>query len=158
MPGCRFPLRKHSIFFAEKNIFKLEACNFCEHPWRKRTSHETPYKKSKPSPKPGFYQALKPNEGKITMKVLEKGVLRQSTSWFKAGIGLGVMLFMAFTLLSVLDRGADGDQSVVKPVYVSRPVAVVRKAPDDYRMIREQNRFVTDLVDELSRIVSRLAH
>ncbi len=85
-------------------------------------------------------------------------VLRQFAAWFRAGLGLGVMLFVAFTILSALDHGADEVRGAAEPAYVSQPVAVVQKDRDDYRIIRERNRFVTDLFDELSRIVSRLAH
>ena len=69
----------------------------------------------------------------------------------------GGTLFMAFTILSALGHGANGIQEIEKPTTVSRPAVVVQKAPDDYRVIRERNRFVTDLVDDLSRTVSRLA-
>ena len=89
------------------------------------------------------------------MRVLERGVLKAFASWFKAGIGLGVMLFMAFTILSVLGHDTERVQGVAKPAYVSRP-AVVQQAQDDYRIIRERNRFVSDLVDHLSRIVNRV--
>ena len=45
----------------EKFILNLETFEKCEHPCRKPTSHERPYKKSKPSPKPGTITVLKPN-------------------------------------------------------------------------------------------------
>ena len=84
------------------------------------------------------------------------GVLRQFSAWFRAGVGLGVMLFVAFTILSALDHGADSIQGTTQPAYASRPVAVVQKDRDDYRIIRERNRFVVDLVGNLSRIVNRV--
>ena len=91
------------------------------------------------------------------MKALEKGVLNQFASWFRAGIGLGVMFFVASTILSALGHGADGIQEAEKRAAIPRSAVVVQKAPDDYRVIRERNRFVADLVDDLSRTVSRLA-
>ena len=85
------------------------------------------------------------------------GVLRQFAAWFRAGVGLGVMLFVAFTTLSALDQGADGLQRAAEPAYVPRPAVLVAKERDDYSVIRERNRFVADLVSQLSRTVSRLA-
>jgi len=84
------------------------------------------------------------------------GVLRQFSAWFRAGVGLGVILFVAFTILSALDHGADEVRGAAEPAYVSRPVVVVQKDRDDYRIIRERNRFVADLVGNLSRIVNRV--
>lgn len=81
------------------------------------------------------------------------GVLRQFAAWLRAGVGVGVMLFVAFTILSALDHGADEVRGAAEP---ARPVAVVQKNRDDYRIIRERNRFVSDLVDHLSRIVNRV--
>src|SRR3989338_6831253 len=109
MPGCRFPLRKHSIFFAEKNIFKLEACNFCEHPCRKRTSHETPYKKSKPSPKPGFYHALKPKKTPKQKRgfngAKKKKEEKKRKSFGKRGFFLNpILFFFPFFWFSPPDR------------------------------------------------------
>ena len=91
------------------------------------------------------------------MKALDKGVLNQFASWVRAGIGRGVMLFVASTILSALGHGADGIQEAEKRAAIPRPVAVVQKNRDNYRVIRERNRFVTDLVDDLARTVIRLA-
>ena len=67
------------------------------------------------------------------------------------------MLSVAFTILSALGHGVDGIKEIEKAVTISRPAVVVQKDRDDYRVIRERNRFVADLVDDLSRTVSRLA-
>lgn len=83
-------------------------------------------------------------------------VLRQFAAWLRAGVGVGVMLFVAFTILSALDHGSDEVRGAAEPAYVSQPVTVVQKERDDYRIIREQNRFVSNLVDHLSRIVNRV--
>ena len=120
------------------------------------------------------------NGRKITpnVKMVSSGVLSQFASWFRAGLGLGVMLFVAFTTLSALGHSADWIQGAAKqsryvkqgqvrdlvipkashvlPATVLRPAVIVEKDQDDYRVIREQNRFVTDLVGNLSRTVSRI--
>ncbi len=90
------------------------------------------------------------------VRMVSSGVLSQFVSWFSAGVGLGVVLFVAFTILSALDHSADEVQGAAEPAYVSRPVAIVQKGLDDYRIIRERNRFVVDLADHFSRIVNRV--
>ncbi len=112
------------------------------------------------------------------VRMVSSGILSQFALWFRAGMGFGVMLFVAFTTLSALGHGADWIQEAAKqsryvkhgqgrdlvipkashvlPAYVSRPAVVVQKDRDDYRVIREQNRFVTDLAGEVSRTVSRI--
>ena len=113
------------------------------------------------------------------VKMVSKGVFQQFVTWFRAGLGLGLMLFVALTTFSVLTRGANliegsakqgqskdpgqGFGSVlpkavpVAPVQVIRNTVSVQKNQDDYRMFREQARFVTDLSDNVSRTLSRLA-
>ena len=113
------------------------------------------------------------------VKTVSKGVFQQFVSWFRAGLGLGLMLFVALTTLSVLTHGANLIEGSAKqgqlrvagqglspvypmtgfaaPVRVVRSVVVVQKSQDDFRMFHEQARFVTDLSDNLSRMVSRLA-
>ena len=41
------------------------------------------------------------------VKTVSKGVFHQFVTWFKAGIGLGLMLFVALTTFSVLTHGAN---------------------------------------------------
>jgi len=106
-------------------------------------------------------------------------ILSLFAGWFKAGLGLGVMLFVACTTLSALGHSAFWIQGVVKhgsyvnpgprrdliipkgsyvlPATVLRPAVVIKKDRDDYMMLREQNRFMTDMVGNLSRTMSRLA-
>ena len=113
------------------------------------------------------------------VKMVSKGVFQQFVTWFRAGLGLGLMLFVALTTFSVLTHGANliggsakqgqskdpgqGFGSVlpkavpVAPVRVIRNTVSVQKSQDDYRMFREQARFVTDLSDNVSRTLSRLA-
>ena len=113
------------------------------------------------------------------VKMVSKGVFQQFVTWFRAGLGLGLMLFVALTTFSVLTHGANliegsakqgqskdpgqGFGSVlpkavpVAPVQVIRSTVTVQKRQDDYRMFREQARFVTDLSDNVSRTLSRLA-
>ena len=113
------------------------------------------------------------------VKMVSSEALHQFVTWFKAGMGLGLMLFMALTTFSVLSHGAkwvegsakqgqlrekgQGGNPVlpktdyVMPVRVLRSTAGVQKSQDDYRMFHEQARLVTDLTDDLSRTVSRLA-
>ena len=113
------------------------------------------------------------------VKMVSRGVLRQFAAWFKAGMGLGLMLFTALTTFSVLSHGAkwvegsakqcqlrekgQGGNPVlpktdsVMPVRVSRSTVVVQKSQDDYRLFHEQARLFTDLTENLSRTVSRLA-
>ena len=108
-----------------------------------------------------------------------KGVFHQFVTWFRAGLGLGLMLFVALTTFSFLSHGTnliggsatqgkskDSVQgfspvlpatSPVVPVQVMRSTATVQKSQDDYRMFHEQARFVTDLSGNVSRLVSRLA-
>jgi len=113
------------------------------------------------------------------VKTVSKGVFHQFVTWFRAGIGLGLMLFVALTPFSVLTHGAnliegsaqqgkskDPGQGCgpvlpktdpVAPVRVLRSAVVVQKSQDDYRMFREQARFLTDLSENLARTVGRLA-
>lgn len=113
------------------------------------------------------------------VKMVSNGVFHQFVTWFRAGLGLGLMLFVALTTFSVLNHGANliegsakqgqskdpeqGFGSVlpkvvpVAPVQVIRNTVSVQKNQDDYRMFREQARFVTDLSDNVSRTLSRLA-
>ncbi len=48
------------------------------------------------------------NGRKITpnVRMVSSGVLSQFASWFRTGLGLGVMLFVAFTTLSALGHGS----------------------------------------------------
>ena len=100
------------------------------------------------------------------VKVVSREALHQFVTWFKAGMGLGLMLFTAWTTFSVLSHGAiwvegsakqgqlrearQGGNPVLPkadyaaPVRVVHSTVVVRKSQDDYRMFREQARFVTD--------------
>ena len=113
------------------------------------------------------------------VKTVSKGVFQQFVAWFRAGLGLGLMLFVALTTLSVLSHGADWIEGSAKqdqlretgqgrspvlskadyvmPVRVLRGTEAFQKSQDDYRMFREQSRLVTDLTDSLSRTLSRLA-
>ena len=113
------------------------------------------------------------------VKTVSNGVFHQFVTWFRAGLGLGLMLFVALATCSVLSHGANligesvmqgqskdpgqGFGSVlpkavpVAPVQVIRSTVAVQKSQDDYRMFREQARFVTDLSESASRMVSRLA-
>ncbi len=113
------------------------------------------------------------------VKMVSREALHQFVAWFKAGIGLGLMLFTALTTFSVLSHGANwiegsAKQSQIReprqggnpvlpktdyvmPVRVLRSTSVAQKSQDDYRMFHEQARLVTDLTDNLSRTVSRLA-
>ena len=113
------------------------------------------------------------------VKMVSSEVFRQFVAWFRAGIGLGLMLFTALTTFSVLSHGAkwvegsakqgqlreqgQGGSPVlaktdyVMPVRVSRGTAVAQKSQDDYRMFHEQARLVTDLTNSLSRTLSSLA-
>jgi hypothetical protein len=113
------------------------------------------------------------------VKMVSKGVFHQFVTWFRAGLGLGLMLFVALTTFSFLTHGANLiDGSVkqgqskgsgqgfspvlpktvpVEPVRVIRSTVTAPKSQDDYRMFREQARFVTDLSDNVSRTLSRLA-
>ena len=111
--------------------------------------------------------------------MVSNGVFQQFVTWFRAGLGLGLMLFVALTTYSVLTHGANlirgsvmqgqskdpgrGFGPVLPKTVPAAPVRVIRstvtaqKSQDDYRMFREQARFVTDLSDNVSRTVSRLA-
>ena len=113
------------------------------------------------------------------VKMVSRGVLHRFVTCFKAGTGLGLMLFTALTTFSVLSHGAkwvegsakqgqlrekgQGGSPVlpktdyVMPVRVSRSTAVAQKSQDDYRMFHEQARLVTDLTNNLSRTLSSLA-
>ena len=113
------------------------------------------------------------------VKMVSREALHQFVAWFRAGMGLGLMLFMALTTFSVLSHGANWLEGSAKqgqarekgqgfspvlpktdyvmPVRVLRSTAGVRKSQDDYRMFHEQARLVTDLTDNLSRTLSRLA-
>ena len=111
--------------------------------------------------------------------MVSREVFRQFAAWFKAGLGLGLMLFTALTTFSVLSHGTNwiegsarqdllretgqGRSPVhpkadyVMPVRVLRGTEAFQKSQDDYRMFREKSRLVTDLTDNLSRTLSRLA-
>jgi len=113
------------------------------------------------------------------VKMVSKGVFQQFVSWFRAGLGLGLMLFVALTTFSVLSHGANWIEGSVKqgqsrdsrqgfspvlskmeiaaPVRVARSTVAVQKSQDDYRMFREKARFVTDLSNNVSRTLSSLA-
>ena len=113
------------------------------------------------------------------VKTVSKGVFHQFVTWFRAGLGLGLMLFVALATFSFLSHGAnliggsvtqgkskDSGQgfspvlpatSPAAPVRVIRSTVTTQKTQDDYRLFREQARFVTDLSDNVSRTVSRLA-
>ena len=113
------------------------------------------------------------------VKMVSRGVFQQFVAWFRAGLGLGLMLFVALTTFSVLNHGANLIEGSAKqgqskdpgqgfgpvlpkavpvaPVQVIRSTVSVQKSQDDYRMFREQARFVTDLSDNVSRTLSRLA-
>lgn len=113
------------------------------------------------------------------VKMVSKGVFQQFVSWFRAGLGLGLMLFVALTTFSVLSHGANWIEGSVKqgqsrdprqgfspvlskteiaaPVRVARSTVTVQKSQDDYRMFREKARFVTDLSNNVSRTLSSLA-
>ena len=113
------------------------------------------------------------------VKMVSSEALHQFVAWFRAGVGLGLMLFMALTTFSVLSHGAkwvegsakqgplrekgQGGSPVlpktdsVMPVRVLRGTAVAQKSQDDYRMFHEQARLVTDLTNNLSRTLSSLA-
>ena len=103
------------------------------------------------------------------VKMVSKGVFQQFVAWFRAGLGLGLMLFVALNTFSVLSHGANwlegsakqgqsrdprqGFSSVLPktdpaaPVRVVRSTVAVQKSQDDYRMFHEQARFVTDLAE-----------
>ena len=113
------------------------------------------------------------------VKTVSKGVFQQFVSWFKAGLGLGMMLFVALTPFSVLTHGANWLEGSAKqgqsrdpgqgfspvlpktdpvaPVRVVRSTVAVQQSQDDYKMFREKARFVADLSNNVSRMVSRLA-
>lgn len=90
------------------------------------------------------------------MKAVENGTSSLFASWLKVGVGIGSVLFMAFTLLPAFDQNANGTQSKAKRIYASRSPVTVLQKPVDYRVIRERNLLVTDLAKEMSRLVSRL--
>ena len=113
------------------------------------------------------------------VKTVSNGVFHQFVTWFRAGLGLGLMLFVALTTCSVLSHGANligesvmqgqskdsgrGFGPVLPKTVPATPGRAIRspvtaqKSQDDYRMFREQARFVTDLSDNVSRTLSRLA-
>ena len=113
------------------------------------------------------------------VKIVSREALHPFVSWFKAGMGLGLMLFTALTTLSVLSHGAKWIEGSAKqsqlwvpgrgrslvlpktdyvmPVRVLRSTGGVQKSRDDYRMFHEEARLLTDMTDNLSRTVSRLA-
>ena len=113
------------------------------------------------------------------VKTVSKGVFHRFVAWFRAGLGFGLMLFVALATFSFLSHGANLIEGSAKqgqskdlgrgfgpvlpktspaaPVRVIRNTVSVQKSQDDYRMFREQARFVTDLSDNVSRTVSRLA-
>ena len=113
------------------------------------------------------------------VKMVSRGVFQQFVAWFRAGLGLGLMLFVALTTLSVLSHGANWIKGSAKqgqsrdprqgfspvlpkadpaaPVRVVRSTVTAQKSQDDYRMFREKARFVTDLSNNVSRTLSSLA-
>ena len=113
------------------------------------------------------------------VKMVSSEALHQFVTWFRAGLGLGLMLFVALTTFSVLSHGANliegsakqgqskdpgqGFGSVLPkavpaaPVRVIQSTVAVQKSQDDYRMFREKARFVTDLSNNVSRTLSSLA-
>ena len=113
------------------------------------------------------------------VKMVSSEALHQFVTWIRAGMGLGLMLFMALTTFSVLSHGANWIEGSVKqgqfrdskqggnpvlpktdyvmPVRVLRSTAVAQKSQDDYRMFHEEARLVSDLTENLSRTLSRLA-
>ena len=113
------------------------------------------------------------------VKTVSKGVFQQFVAWFRAGLGLGLMLFVALTTFSVLSHGANWIEGSAKqgqsrdprqgfspvlpkmdtaaPVRVVRSTVAVQQSQDDYRMFREKARFVTDLSNNVSRTLSSLA-
>ena len=113
------------------------------------------------------------------VKTVSRGVFQQFVAWFRAGLGLGLMLFVALTTLSVLSHGTSWIEGSAKqgqsreprqgfspvlpktdpaaPVRVVRSTVAVQKSQDDYRMFREKARFVTDLSNNVSRTLSSLA-
>ena len=113
------------------------------------------------------------------VKTVSKGVFQQLVSWFRAGLGLGLMLFVALNTFSVLSHGANWLEGSAKqgqsrdprqgfspalpktdpvaPVRVVRSTVAVQQSQDDYRMFREKARFVTDLSNNVSRTLSSLA-
>jgi len=113
------------------------------------------------------------------VKTVSKEVFQRFVSWFRAGLGLGLMLFVALATFSVLSHGTNWIEGSVRrgqsryprqgfspvlpktgvaaPIRVVRSTVEVQKSQDDYRMFREQARFVTDLSNNVSRAVSRLA-
>ena len=113
------------------------------------------------------------------VKTVSTGVFQQFVAWFRAGLGLGLMLFVALTTFSVLSHGANWIEGSAKqgqsrdprqgfspvlpkmdtaaPVRVVRSTVAVQQSQDDYRMFREKARFVTDLSNNVSRTLSSLA-
>ena len=113
------------------------------------------------------------------VRMVSKVVFEQFVAWFKTGIGLGLMLFVALTTFSVLSHGANWIEGSAKqgqsrdprqgfspvlpktdyaaPVRVVRSTVAVQQSQDDYRMFREKARFVTDLSNNVSRTLSSLA-
>ena len=113
------------------------------------------------------------------VKMVSRGVFQQFVAWFRAGLGLGLMLFVALTTLSVLSHGANWIEGSAKqgqsrdprqgfspvlpktdpvaPIRVARSTVAVQGSQDDYRMFREKARFVTDLSNNVSRTLSSLA-
>ena len=113
------------------------------------------------------------------VKTVSKGVFQQFVAWFRAGLGLGLMLFVALTTFSVLSHGANWIEGSARqgqsrdprqgfspvlpkadsvvPVRVVRSTVAVQQSQDDYRMFREKARFVTDLSNNVSRTLSSLA-
>ena len=113
------------------------------------------------------------------VKMVSKGVFQQFVAWFRAGLGLGLMLFVALNTFSVLSHGANWLEGSAKqgqsrdprqgfspalpktdpvaPVRVVRSTVAFQQSQDDYRMFREKARFVTDLSNNVSRTLSSLA-
>lgn len=112
------------------------------------------------------------------VKTVSDGVFHQFVTWFRAGLGLGLMLFVALTTYSFLSHGANLIRGSVMqgqskdpgrgfgpvlpktvpavPVRVIRSTVTAQKSLDDYRMFREQARFVVGISDRVSQLVNRL--
>ena len=106
------------------------------------------------------------------VKTVSNGVFHQFVAWFRAGLGLGLMLFVALTTFSVLSHGVNWIEGSAKqgqsrdprqgfspvlprtdpvtPIQVIRNTVAVQQSPDYYRMFREQARFVTGSINRIS--------
>ena len=113
------------------------------------------------------------------VKAVSKGVFQQFVAWFRAGLGLGLMLFVALTTFSFLSHGANWIEGSAKqgqsrdprqgfspvlpkadyaaPVRVVRSTVAVQQSQDDYRMFREHARFVVGISEIFLRMANGLA-